>query len=117
MSNRPGLTITPGALLPQRAALPLVLVSAFDGIGGARRALELLGIRPSVYISIEKDPRCKEVVERAWPEEISLGSLEDSDPRELGGLLKKGIAAGRTRLCRSTLSRIHALEHLTQGIW
>ena len=39
---------------PGPADETLVLVSAFDGIGGARRALELLGVRPAVYISALK---------------------------------------------------------------
>ena len=31
----------------------VVLVESFGGIGGARRALELLGVSPAVFISIE----------------------------------------------------------------
>jgi hypothetical protein len=67
----------------------LVLISAFDGIGGAMRALELLDLKPATYVSIETDPECKKVVEKAWPDVISLGCLEDLDPRELGELLRK----------------------------
>ena len=95
----------------------LVLVSVFDGIGGARRALELVDIKPAVYISIENDPRCQEVVKRAWPEVISLGSLEDVDPHELGDRLKKRIAAARTCLCRCALPRILSPERVAKRVW
>ena len=44
----------------------LVLVSPFDGIGGARRALEILGITPALVIAIEMDIGCVKVVKRAW---------------------------------------------------
>jgi site-specific DNA-cytosine methylase len=54
------------------------------------RALELLDIKPAVYISIEKDPACNEVVERAWPEVISLDNLETLDLLALGDRLKEG---------------------------
>jgi site-specific DNA-cytosine methylase len=63
------------------------------------RALELLNLRPAMYISIEKDPQSKEVVERAWPDVISLGSFEGLDPHELEELLsrkslRKGLIIG-----------------------
>ena len=49
-----------------------VLIAAFDGIGGARRALELLDITPAIYVSIERDEDCQKVVEDAWPEVVSI---------------------------------------------
>ena len=53
----------------------LVLVAPFDGIGGARSALELLGIKPAMYISIETDTACNVVVKNAWPEAVSYTHL------------------------------------------
>ena len=42
----------------------LVLVNTFDGIGGARRALELLGIKPAIFLSSEIDEDCAAIVSR-----------------------------------------------------
>ncbi len=54
----------------------LVLVGVFNGIGGARRALELLNIgMPDLYICIEIDGDCIEVITRAWPGARHLGDL------------------------------------------
>ena len=54
----------------------LVVVSAYDGIGGARRALEILGITPALYIAIERDSDCVKVVESRWPGVIPLQEVE-----------------------------------------
>lgn len=57
-------------------ATSLVLISPFDGIGGARRALELLGIRPALHISFEIDQECQQVVKACWGSEpIEFGDL------------------------------------------
>ena len=55
----------------------LVLVAPFDGIGGARRALEILKIPVALYISIDSDQDCAEVVKNQWPD------VEIGDPGEL----------------------------------
>ena len=60
---------------PVVACSGLVLVAPFDGIGGARRSLELLGIRPAMYISIEIDQGCHRVVKAAWPEVIAYNQM------------------------------------------
>ena len=39
----------------KRPSEGLVLVAPFDGIGGARRALEVLGIEPALYLSMDTD--------------------------------------------------------------
>eukprot|EP00973_Karenia_brevis_P000974 134599-Karenia_brevis.AAC.1 len=51
---------------PKKPEETLDLVSPFDGIGGARRALEILGLKPALHPSFETDPECVEVVEREW---------------------------------------------------
>jgi hypothetical protein len=70
-------TLNPGAI-------DLVLVGVFDGVGGAKRALELLGIATALYISIENDRDCIGVVSRAWPEVRHLGDLDKVRDQELG---------------------------------
>ncbi len=66
----------------------LVLIGVFDGIGGARRALELLDIgSPGLYISIETSGDCIQVVSRAWPEARHLGDLSRVTDQQLGDIL------------------------------
>ena len=67
----------------------LVVVAAYDGIGGARRALELLDIKPVLYISIETDRGCAEVVHRAWPAAVPLHKVEDVKVSTLQAIFKK----------------------------
>ena len=45
----------------------LMLVESFGGIGGARRALELLGVTPSVHVCIEKEEGARRVSAGAFP--------------------------------------------------
>ena len=45
----------------------LMLVESFGGIGGARRALELLGVTPSVHVCIEKEEAARRVSSGAFP--------------------------------------------------
>ena len=69
--------------MERRKALPshkeLVLIAPFDGIGGARRSFELLGIIPALYISIENDANCATVVKRAWREAVILEDVGELD--------------------------------------
>ena len=43
------------------------LISLCDGIGGAKRALDLLGVETAAYASSEIDDTCRRVVCTAWP--------------------------------------------------
>ena len=63
--------------VPDVADESLVLICPFDGIGGARRALELLNITPALYVSIEPDPECRKVVKNAWPDVIQYSTIEE----------------------------------------
>ena len=51
----------------------LVLVCPYDGIGGARRALEILGITPAVYISIDWDAESCKVIRAVEERRVSVG--------------------------------------------
>eukprot|EP00973_Karenia_brevis_P088292 12242736-Karenia_brevis.AAC.1 len=62
-----------GVERPRNSEETLVLVSPFDGIGGARRALEILGLKPALHLSFETDPDCVEIVEREWRDVHTLG--------------------------------------------
>ena len=54
----------------------LMVVAPFDGIGGLRRALELLRLKPAVYLSIEMDEECQQVVRTHWPEAVEMDRVE-----------------------------------------
>ena len=71
----------------------LVLVGVFDGIGGARRAIELLDIgSPGLYISIETDGNCIQVVSRAWPEARHMGELSKITDQQLVDILAEHLS-------------------------
>ena len=66
-----------------------VLIAAYDGIGGARRAMEILGVEPTLYVSIECDLKCQEVVKRAWPDVISFGLIEETQELRISEVLDR----------------------------
>ena len=66
----------------------LVLIGAFDGIGGARQALHLLGITLAVYISIESNSTSRDVVRRNWVCE-HIESMEAATPQRIRAILEK----------------------------
>ena len=59
------------------AADELVLLSLFDGIGGQRRAMDLLGVAPALYISVECSDPATRVVRRAWPDAIHIKDVKE----------------------------------------
>ena len=62
----------------QRLALSaehVMLVEVFSGIQGARRALEVLGIRPGLNLSCEIDENAVKVSKLNYPETIELGDI------------------------------------------
>ena len=76
-----------------------MLVAPYDGIGGARRALEILGIRPALYVSFEKDPEACEVRERNYPDVVNFGDMNSYDSDALNQLVadsgvKFGLVVG-----------------------
>ncbi len=54
----------------------ILLISLFDGIGGACRSFEILGV-DCYYASSETDPRCQKVVRSKYPEVIELPPVEE----------------------------------------
>ena len=55
-----------GELPDEEADQGLQAISAFDGIGSLRVALDVLQIPVSGYVAIEKDPKARRVVESAF---------------------------------------------------
>lgn len=59
----------------------ILVISAFNGIGGCFRAYDLAGVRPLAIIAIEIDPSANRVVRTTWPHvlivlNINLVNLE-----------------------------------------
>ena len=71
------------ALRSRLAALPnlfhqnFVLMESCAGIGGARRACDLLGVRPALYMVNEVCPSAIAVLRHAWPAVEVLGTIEE----------------------------------------
>ena len=57
----------------------MLVISAFNGIGGCFRAYDLIGVRPVALISIEIDPAAKRVVRVTWPHCLEVGDVCDVD--------------------------------------
>ena len=53
----------------------LTVVDWFSGIGGLRRALEVLGVQPCTYLTSEIDENAARVVRHQYPECIELGDI------------------------------------------
>ena len=51
----------------------LALFSCYDGIGGARRAIELLGLSPAAYWTLETDTTARRITRCQWPSAVELG--------------------------------------------
>ena len=53
----------------------ICLLETFAGIGGARRAMERLGVEVALYLYSEIDETAKRVLAAAWPQGIDLGDV------------------------------------------
>ena len=56
---------------------PLLVISAFNGIGGAFRGYDLAGLKPQGLIAIEWDRAAQRVSRKAWPHAQEFGNIED----------------------------------------
>ena len=64
-------------------AAPLLVVSAFNGIGGAFRGYDLAGVKPQGLIAIEWDRAARRVTRKAWPQVIEFGDIEKITRRDV----------------------------------
>ena len=55
----------------------LLVVSCFNGLGGAFRAYDLVGVRPSALISIEIDKAAMRVVRVCWPHALEIRDINE----------------------------------------
>eukprot|EP00435_Cladocopium_sp_Y103_P016708 s1499_g4.t1 len=66
---------------PIQAAL--LVISAFNGIGGTFRGYDLAGIKPAGLIAIEWDRAAQRVTRKAWPNVIEIGDIEGIQQRDV----------------------------------
>eukprot|EP00435_Cladocopium_sp_Y103_P072813 s379_g41.t1 len=52
--------------------VPLLVISAFNGIGGSFRGFDLAGVRPCGLISIEWDAAARRVTRKGWPQGFNM---------------------------------------------
>ena len=55
---------------------PLLVISAFNGIGGAFRGYDLAGVKPAGLIAIEWDKGAQRVNRKAWPQTREYGDIQ-----------------------------------------
>ena len=66
-----------GELAGSRTEHAIVSIGLFDGIGGLRVCLDLLGVRVLGHVSVEKDGAVKRVVESHFPHAVMVDSVEE----------------------------------------
>ncbi len=59
--------------------IKVLVVSAFNGIGGCFRAYDLIGVRVAALVSIEIDPAARRVVRMTWPHALEVKDVLDVD--------------------------------------
>ena len=57
--------------------IPVLLLSLFNGIGGAFRSYDLLGVAPMVRIAVEKDDGANRITSRRWPGTVLVKDVSD----------------------------------------
>ena len=67
------------------------LVSLFDGIGGARRSFDLLGVELAAFaISEISEPACK-IVRHVWPEVQEWGDIKQVGKEQIQSFLRSAL--------------------------
>ena len=67
----------------------VVLVSLFDGIGGLRRATDVLGLAVYGAAAVESNERCRRVTAHAWPDTVEFADVRGFGEVEIRGLRLK----------------------------
>ena len=83
----------------QRSGSEFGIISLFDGVGGARRACELLDTPVGMFVSVELEPRRRRVVKAHWPHAVHFEDVTKIGLEEIRVLRRqfpriKAILAG-----------------------
>lgn len=71
---------------PLKAESTMIL-SLFNGIGGAFRCYDIIGVEPGVLVSCEIEAAAVRVVSRRWPQAIQVGDIRDINESMVRGWL------------------------------
>ena len=63
--------------------IPVLVVSLFNGIGGAFRLYDVLGLAPAGKVSVDISRPGNRVTRNTWPDVIELHDIESLDRREI----------------------------------
>ena len=66
-----------------RSGSELGIFSMFDGVGGARRAMELLDLPVALFVSVELDKRRQRVCKSNWPHVVHYPDVTKISEREM----------------------------------
>ena len=92
----------------------LLVISLFDGIGGLRRALDLLRLRPALTLASETNAEARRVVTYAWPDVYELGPVEEITREKISSILAKLYEGFSGR--RFTLHGPDLAQHWRRGL-
>ena len=65
----------------------VVLIESFGGIGGARRAVDLLGVEIALHIHLEQDGAARKVSHAAWPDGHQFDDVKALDESQFEQLI------------------------------
>ena len=101
------------------------LLSLCDGIGGARRALELLNVEVCGYASCEHGEAARRIVKVAWPDVVDLGPLTEISSQSLQRwrssmvhlrVLIVSVSANSIELLQDALEVVRLAEEVFEGV-
>lgn len=78
----------------------LLLVSLFDGIGGLRRSVEVVGIPVVGSVAVEIDEVCRRVVAEAWPDTVQLNKGHQPSRRRLREAAPSAVPSDHENITR-----------------
>ena len=92
------------------AADSLLLIEAFGGIGGLRKALELIGVLPHEIILIDTDPLCAKLAKRHCAYVMVIDNIKKVTKEmvkqwRVQFARSKRVLLGGVALCQSLLSQ------------
>eukprot|EP00438_Fugacium_kawagutii_P033880 Skav219422 [mRNA] locus=scaffold571:219333:222977:- [translate_table: standard] len=73
------LSVVRGDVPEEHDFCQVLSIGLFDGIGGLRTALDVLGLPMAGHVSVEKSQEANRVVEAAFPDTITVGDINDID--------------------------------------
>jgi hypothetical protein len=78
----------------------LIVFEAFAGVGGARRALDVLGVTAAAYVNSKTSQEALRILKRKWPDGVELGDITKIADQQLRDLrsrvvrLRRGLLTG-----------------------